>query len=108
MDDEWEESMLEEDQTTITNGRSELGLGIAVCLVEFLVDRSIVGIVSGAQRSIRVGGSYVLKSKSYIEVGVESFPLASNIPMVCVPVGWKLAQTLSANESGKRKAEYLF
>lgn len=34
---------------------------------------------------------------------MESFPLASNLPKVCVPVGWKLAKTLSANESGKRK-----
>jgi len=88
--DEWVESRLNEgkDQSGIMNGGSKMGLAIAVCLVEFLVDRGIVGLVSGKSSSAAVGESFVLKRQTYIEVGVESFPLSSNLPMVCVPVGW--------------------
>lgn len=69
-----------------------MGLTIVSYLVEFLVMRRVIARVSGksGDGAKKVGGEFVVKSKSYIEplFGVESFPLASNLPMVCVPVGW--------------------
>lgn len=69
--------------------------------------RGILAIVTGksGEGAKKVDGEFVVKSRSYIEplFGVESFPLASNLPMVCVPVGWRALDEAVDQTDKKRR-----
>lgn len=69
---------------------------VAGILLEFLLEKGIVGVVSGVKKegeaSRLKGGSYAIKSSYYLEpiFALYSIPRISNFPMVCKPLPWSV------------------
>lgn len=72
---------------------TKMGLTFASFLLEFLIIMDVISLVSDKGKDVAEildGGKFGFKSKSFVvpKFDVESIPLASKLPMVCVPVGW--------------------
>lgn len=69
---------------------------LAKHLLEYLLERSFIGIVETLQdgkEPQRVKGQFIVKSTLYIEpiFSINILPTAMNLPMVCPPVDWRVA-----------------
>lgn len=102
-------SCAESVPTALLSG--EMGLNIAICLLEFLVDREVFSVVvSKSDKRIGKGEDiFVLKSKSYLEpkFDVEFMPHASKLPMICEPIPWSVKGVGDLPELGDLVGGYL-